>query len=283
VIEGKTDLVVKSNRMIEARYRLDLVEQQIILYAICKSRDEQQGLSPNSSVTISAREFAHKFHSDENSVYKQLKDALATLYNRSISLIETDAATGKSEIIETRWISDKSYIDGAGRVKLTFAPKVIPFITRLGENGEFTSYKLEKIGGMSSRHAIRLYEILTQYLTVGRRDLPIDWIKETLVIEGQYEAIKDFKKYVIDLAVAQINEHSDITVSYEQRKTGRVITNFIFTIKHKTKALKKPKTTKITKPVINKAYVDKHARPGETYEAAYQRLIQEFDRQQSLI
>ncbi|MQT50325.1 RepB family plasmid replication initiator protein, partial [Pseudomonas helleri] len=43
----KSEVVVKSNRLVEASYRLNLVEQQIILFAISRSRDEQLGLSPD--------------------------------------------------------------------------------------------------------------------------------------------------------------------------------------------------------------------------------------------
>jgi plasmid replication initiation protein len=45
----------------------------------------------------------------------------------------------------------------------------------------------------------------------------------------------DFKKFVLDLAVKQINEYTDITVKYEQHKKGRTITGFTFTFKYKNK------------------------------------------------
>ena len=43
----------------------------------------------------------------------------------------------------------------------------------------------------------------------------------------------NFKNRVLDVGIQQINEHSDITVKYEQVKTGRQITGFIFTFKQK--------------------------------------------------
>lgn len=45
----------------------------------------------------------------------------------------------------------------------------------------------------------------------------------------------DFKKYVLDLTIKQINAHTDITVSYEQHKTGRSITGFSFRFKQKVR------------------------------------------------
>ena len=48
--------------------------------------------------------------------------------------------------------------------------------------------------------------------------------------------MKNFKKYVLDLAVNEINEKTNITIGYEQKKKGRVITGFIFTVNEKRKA-----------------------------------------------
>jgi plasmid replication initiation protein len=52
----------------------------------------------------------------------------------------------------------------------------------------------------------------------------------------------DFKKYVLDLAIKQINEHTDITVKVEQHKKGRTISGFSFKFKQKQQP-------KIEKPV----------------------------------
>ena len=55
--------------------------------------------------------------------------------------------------------------------------------------------------------------------------------------------MSNFKKYVLDFAVKQINDHTDITVKNKQQKEGRRITGFIFTFKAKAK----PKKTVTTK------------------------------------
>jgi plasmid replication initiation protein len=263
-----SELVVKSNRLVEACYRLNLIEQQIILFAISRSRDEQLGLSPNNPVTIAASAFVKVFGTNESKVYGQLKEALGDLFERSVTIYDTDPATGKDRTVTTRWISDKAYIDGAGHIQLTFAPRVIPYITRL--ESEFTSYRLEKISGMSSAHAVRLYELLVQYLTIGKREIELSDLRKSLGLTDEYKAIKDFKKRVIDVAEAQINEHSDIRVSYTQRKTGRTVTHLIFAIKPE------PKLDQVKRKngKLSDADIAKQARPGESWEAARARLSQ---------
>ena len=79
----KAELVVKDNRLVEASYRFTLIEQQVVLYAICRSREEQKGLFADLPITIRAQDFARTFGMDESNVYSQLKEAM----NRMLSLI----------------------------------------------------------------------------------------------------------------------------------------------------------------------------------------------------
>lgn len=229
----KNELIVKSNRLIEASYRLGLNEQRIILYAICRCREEQKALFPDLPVTITADSFLKQFPSvDRGSVYAQLKEAMDTLFERSVTLHDIDPDTEKERVRRVRWISEASYIDGAGRIQVVFTPEVIKYITRLEK--EFTSYQLEKVGDMTSAHAVRIYELLAQHRAIGSRTLNLAWLRDALQIEpDQYKLTADFTRSIIDKSVDQINKHSDIDVKCDPKKTGRAITDFVFTIKVK--------------------------------------------------
>ena len=228
----KQKLVVKSNRLVEAGYRLDLVEKRMVMFAIVHARETGKGLTPRDFVSITAKDYATAYpDTDESHAYRQLKESAKTLHDRKFTLYGTDVKTGKPEVTSYSWISAQSYVDGAGTVKLQFTPIVVEHITRLER--EFTSYRLEKIAYMSSAYAIRLYELLIQWGSIGKREIELAWLRKTLGLEGQYSSIKDFKKYVIDVALSQINEFSDLTASYTQRKTGRTVTHLIFTFSQK--------------------------------------------------
>lgn len=233
----KHDLVVKSNRLIEASYRLGLNEQRVLLFAICRCREEQKGLFADLPVVITATSFARQFPTiDKTNVYRQLRDAMDALYERSVTIHDNDAE-GRYRVRRTRWISEAGYVDGDGNIQVIFAPEVIKYITRL--EAEFTSYQLEKVSHMTSAHAIRIYELLAQYKDIGTRTLNLAALREVLQIEpGEYKLTADFKKWVLDAAVDQINKHSDITISYKPQKTGRAITDFVFKVKCKDKVSK---------------------------------------------
>lgn len=55
---------------------------------------------------------------------------------------------------------------------------------------------------------------------------------------NEYSRIEAFKRRVLDLAINEINEKTDITASYKQHKKGRQIVGFSFSFKQK-KTIKK--------------------------------------------
>jgi len=236
---NKNELVVKSNRLIEASYRLGLVEQRLVLLSIVQARETGRGLNAVDFVSISAKDYAAHFDADEKSAYAQMKEASRTLFDREFILYDIRPETGKDRVNRCRWVSTASYVDGDGVIQLQFSPAIVPYITRLEK--EFTRYQLEKVANMSSPYAIRLYELLIQWGSVGYREIELTSFRKMLMVEDEYKAIKDLKKRVIDVALSQINEFSDLTASYTQRKTGRVVTHLIFRFSQKEEPKPDPK------------------------------------------
>ena len=56
--------------------------------------------------------------------------------------------------------------------------------------------------------------------------------------DSEYTAMNNFKSRVLEPSIKQINEHTDITVTYEQHKRGRTISGFSFRFKQKQEAKK---------------------------------------------
>ena len=97
-MSNKNELVVKSNRLVEASYRLTLAEQRIILFAIVEARRTQIGLSEDNLLTIRAVDYAAMFDVPENQAYEQIKAAAQTLFRRYVVLYEINPNTGKKNI-----------------------------------------------------------------------------------------------------------------------------------------------------------------------------------------
>ena len=250
----KNSLVVKDNVLINASYNLELTEQRLMLLAIINAREMGQGITSDSKLEIRASDYAKHFNVSIDASYKALKDAVNNLFNRQFSYIAEYKRTGKTGIVRSRWVSRVFYVDELAILEITFAPDVVPLITRLEQH--FTSYQLEQVTHLSSKYAIRLYELLIAWRNVGKTpQLTLAEFRAKIGVEDiEYVAMNDFKKRVLEPSIAQINQHTDITVSYEQHKAGRVITGFSFTFTQKKqakdvtpnvkKSAAKPKATK---------------------------------------
>ena len=243
--------VVKDNALIDASYNLDLVEQRLILLAIVEARESGKGINANDPLTVHAESYINQFSVHRNTAYQALKDACKDLFARQFSYQEKSA---KGNIINkmSRWVSEVGYIDNEAVVQLIFAPAIVPLITRLEK--QFTKYELQQISNLKSAYAVRLYEILISWRSTGKT--PIfsleEFRKKIGVLENEYLRSDNFKKWIIELPIKQINEHTDIIVKYEQHKTGRSISGFSFTFKQKKNASTKAVQTKSAADLFEK-------------------------------
>ena len=228
----KNELVVKDNALINASYNLEVTEQRLILLAIINARETGKGITADSKLEIHAHDYASRFDVSNSGAYKALKEAVNNLFDRQFSFKEPDKK-GNLGVVRSRWVRRIKYIDDSATLEITFAPDVVPLITRLEQH--FTSYQLKQVSQLTSKYAIRLYEFLIAWREVGKvPQIEISDFRNRLgLLESEYTAMSDFKKRVLEPSIKQINEHTDITVTYEQHKKGRLISGFSFKIKQK--------------------------------------------------
>ncbi|MGP9641614.1 replication initiation protein RepM, partial [Halomonas sp. AOP42-A1-14] len=225
-------LVVKDNALINAAYRLDLTEQRLILMSTVRAREDGQGITTDKPLTVRAEDYAEQFKVTRQAAYMALKEATTGLFERQFTY-EQLTKRGNREVVKSRWVSRVSYIESEGQVSIVFAPDVVHLITRLEK--EFTRYDLEQVSGLKSTYAVRLYELLISWRRLGKTpEIELSEFRQQLgVADDEYVDMQNFKRRVLDLAIKQINEHTDITASYEQHKRGRRIVGFEFTFQVK--------------------------------------------------
>ncbi len=293
-------VVVKSNHIIEASYRLSVAEQRVILSAISQVRRDQ-AVTDERLYSVTAAEIADMCGTDQRTAYRDLQRAAERLQARRVTLLlEPDGVTIRSPRRRvTCWVQSVDYVDHEGRIELRFGRDILPYLT--GLQREFTRYALSDVARMTSAHAIRLYELLAQWQD-GHRVVALDDLRRWLQLEDRYPLMADMRRWVIEPAVKQVNEYSPLAVRWAPRKTGRRVSHIEFTYVNKAKAdakavvkaaaaaterpAKKPKKQAAEAPAeapgfaasvakkhgLSPAYISRHARPGEDWEAAAARL-----------
>ena len=227
------ELVVKDNALIQASYTLDLAEQRLILLAIIEARNKSQGITQDTLLEIHASSYAKQFNINDKTAYTVVKDASKGLFDRYVTYHDKNPKNGKDRSFHCRWIDKIGIEPDSGIVYIRFTSDVIPLITRL--ESHFTSYEIDKVANLTSSYAIRLYEILISWREVGKTPkYEINDLRSKLGVEPkQYQRMNNFKMRVLELAIDQINQHTDITANYNQHKRGKVITAISFSFKHK--------------------------------------------------
>ena len=238
---SKGNMVVKTNQLNSALQNLSLPEIRIIQLAIVDARETNTGLSTDKPLRIDALRYAEIFETTRQNGYQRMKDAEENLFNRRFSYIDE-----RGKLIKSRWVQQVTYLDDEGAIELVFTLAVVNGISRIdGAEDFFTSYLLEQTASMDSIYSVRLYELLVQWVAAKHTPLfELDKFRDQLgIADHEYKRMGNFKLRVLDLAVKEINEKSDIKVSYLQVKKGRTITGFKFTVHEKMKV----KTDKVSK------------------------------------
>lgn len=263
-------LVVKGNKLVEATYTLSLAEQRVLLFAIAHI-DSRTSPGSRICLLITAGEMAEAFKLSTVRAYNLLTEVAERLYERSVLIHAPDPERPEVEKVLTRWVSSIRYLPQRGAVELVFAEGIVPLLCSLRQ--QFSRYRLEHVAQLSSSYAIRLYELLIQWRERGTRTVELDWLRERFDLQGKYANIRDFKARILKPAVQQINAHSDLWVDWEQHKRGRVVHALTFRFGLKAEAVAgAPTKQSASRRKLTRAYVERHARPGESWEQAEARL-----------
>lgn len=237
----KNDLVKKSNSLNEAHYFLTVAEYRILhmAFSTLAECDVNPVFFRNVRFTIRARDYMELYGVDRTTAYQALREASERLFDRYFSYDElVDKNLMLYERIKSRWVTKIGYQDNQAYITFFLSDDVLSMVGSLKE--QYTYLNLHKLVNLTSIYAIRLYEMLMQWRKT--KTVPMIELEELRlrlgIAEKEYPAMKDFKKRVLDKALEQINEFTDITASYEQIKDGRKITGFRFSYKDKAKAPK---------------------------------------------
>jgi plasmid replication initiation protein len=83
---------------------------------------------------------------------------------------------------------------------------------------------------MKSEYSIHLYEILKSYENLGTYTVELEELKQLLMLSDKYDRYDNFRTKIIETALKEINEKTDIIISYKPIREGRTIKKLRFTI-----------------------------------------------------
>lgn len=213
------------NVITQARYDYTSCQLDIFFYLLSLLKRDDP---PDQEYKLYVKDI--EFLSKRTWNYQQLREATADMGSRMFE-IETDKA------YKQLWtFQSVEYVKGKGYLSIKLALPIRSYLFNLKDN--FTSYQLHSALKLSSKYAKRIYQLASQWKDkAATRTYTLDEFKEMLHIKDpkgktkeSFENISQLKARVLDIAVRQVNEHTDLRIDYKLGKRGRAYDTVHFTI-----------------------------------------------------
>lgn len=227
---NKTNSITKSNKMIEAGYRLTLTEMQIVLYGISLINPTDKKFPLVYEINIS--DFSMMFNKEHSKIYNDIKSAIRKkFWERDFSYMNEQGKT-----VTCRWLTRITHQDKTGFIEIKFSEEIQPYLHQLQK--QFTCYYINNIASMKSIYSVRFYEFSIMELKISKRNkhsfkIPVPEIRRRLELTDKYNRFCDFKTRVLEKARKEINHYSNIKFKYEIIKQGRVAKEIKFTVSYR--------------------------------------------------
>lgn len=235
--------IVKSNSLIEARYKLSLQESQVILWLLTQIRPDDEDFKSHKLEIV---EFSHMTQVNVGNKYSELRKITKRLIQRVLEIYEQR----EGRFIQVSWLSSATYETKKGYVSLEFSPNLKPYLLQL--KSHFTKIDIVDTLKLKSVYAVRIFELVLQYIHLGKREISLNDLRAYCGIEKEeYTGYGMFKRKVMEKARTEINTKTDYEVDYTEIKESRKVIALEWTIKKKS-PLKKALSEKMS--ILQKEY-----------------------------
>ncbi len=236
-MKNDNSVVAKDNGLVaQARYRLSVNEQRVILTLISKISPEDKNLQrylfnlPDLYKLLG-------FKKESSDVKRRAaKKVLKSLQSNIIEIVTRHPEHGGEILIMPAWIETPIFDWDQKTVTLRVSEYLKPYLLQLKE--KFTSYSLSEVAHFKCVYSFRFLEfcknyeprpdyhnliIKNRYVLIKKYDLKK--LRLTLGISDKlYPRIYDFRKNVLEAAQKEINTKTSVHFEFEMLKEGRFIT-----------------------------------------------------------
>lgn len=216
--------VVMQNKVSQAFKDMTIDEKRIIMLASAVARIKDA--TEQTAIEITAKEFSEACNLEKKSVYQQLKDASYNLMKRSFSYVDE-----KNKVVAVQWVIRTRYDDGF--ISIYFPSEVLYMLKVFDKFNPYTKYKKANVLSLKLNYSIDLYHLAKKHEAMGGFTISLDDYKAQLQTPDSYEKINNLKSNAVNKPIKEINEKTDIKITYANVKRGRTVTGLKFTVKAK--------------------------------------------------
>lgn len=210
----QTKTVQIANEFITAKYKMSILPIKLLYVIISALKQHDEDKEQFYKYRFNIKELATSIgiYSDKRRNQKEIVEILREIMTTRILVVERyDSNLDKCMWVEANFLSSLKYL-GDGTVEIIIDPIMHKYFFNL--KNRFTLIEIHEILSLDSSYAVKIYQLLKQYINFGKRKFTIDELREVLMVQNKYEKYVDFHRYVIKPAVEVLNEKSSLIVSY---------------------------------------------------------------------
>ncbi len=230
---------IENDFIFKAHYSLSSIEQKIVLYLVSRIDPQKNGAFDKQVVPIKHLEkILWSGQKKMGDPYRYMKEVVENLIDRKIyfrhEIIINNEKIYGGVINWFQSILVKDTPEGIG-IEFMFSERMKPFLLELNK---YVRLNAMEVMDMRGKHAIRLYQVFKaerertrKFKNVSTVTYDLEELKAILDVSGKYKVLKDFRRYVLESVVKEIETCSnEISISYSYIKTRRKVTGIEFSI-----------------------------------------------------
>lgn len=216
-------MVVKANRMTQAKMPLSKVEHRIVGMLISQL---EKGDDDFDLQKVYIRDLVERSDSVSQDLYGRAEEICDSLIDKSIKVRSME--DGKRVYDAYNLMSRCRYKEGSGYIEAKFNEEMRPLLLQLKKR--FTMYDVNHFLPLSSSYSMRIYELLKMRESISILRITVEELRAILAIEDSYEYFSHLEHHVIKKAQEEIKEKTDIHFTYDVEREGRTAERIKFFI-----------------------------------------------------
>lgn len=218
------------NNMVEAHFSATSREMRMLVALsahIDKNGDDFE------YCTVSARDLGKLMNLDPDGAYNILQDTVGKLFNKPIVFKSLEKTKdGKPKKVELYHIFYRlTYDNEHSAIGYQFSPAVKPLLLQV--KSAYVETAIDTFMQFRCSYSGRIYMHVVQWSKLGTYIIPIAELREQFALGKTYPLFADFKRFVVEPALGEINAFSQYNVKVDYIKTGRKYTHVKFDISQK--------------------------------------------------
>ena len=229
------NIATRPMAIIEAKFDLDSKQNDIIDMLLTEISDDGKLV-----YELNIEKYKKIYTSDTSNIYRDMKKAVKNFEKKGFHAIIDGTETWFT------WFTKIAYYDGEGRVTLKMDSELKDLLTEVKQR---ICYDIGNTLNCVSKYSKRLYYYLKLYEDTGWRIDTVENLHAKMKCPDSYmKNYGKFKEKVLNVALQEINNITDIQFDYEEIKEGRRVVRLKFNIKNKNVV---PKIIESKNPVLS--------------------------------